>query len=288
MERGSQERTSDDQVPQPACLGLPSIPAITTTLPGLPPQPGCHLGLEPVFLRLCPLQLTPSRQSPPDLPQQCSIHCHCSQRETKPKPLYSTFSPGTTASSCFSVPRCTTTSGKNCLICVFALLHSLVNRLQSGFCPNTPSKLCLLMTPVSRVHCSAQNAPEAPHFLRPESQSFHCSAPPPIASLSSYLSPPCSFCCSHHGVWLALQPSRHTPTLPLWLELFSQMAASLTAFKLNKRKAGPDLQRLAWLTQLGLGALLLNIYSFTEHQCQTRPLCDHDGLRQTGPLCSDV
>lgn len=270
----------------------PSLPASASPPP--PPLPRSSstawlpLGPGACFSAVMPSPTdTIKTVSPPDLPQQCSVHRHCSQRETKPKPLYSTFSPGTTASSCFSLPPCTTTSGKNCLICVF-ILHLLVNRLQSGFCPNTPSKLCLLMTPVRRVHCSAQNAPEAPHFLWPESQSFHCSAPPPIAPLSSYLSPPCSFCCSHHRVWLALQPSRHTPTLPLWLELFSQMAASLTAFKLNKRKAGPDLQRLAWLTQLGLGALLLNIYSFTEHQCQTRPLCDHDGARKTGPLCNDV
>lgn len=47
-----------------------------------------------------------------------------------------------------------------------------------------------------------------------------------------------------------------------------------------KRKAVPDIQILVWHSQLGCGVLLLNINSFTEHQHQTRPLCDHDGSRQ--------
>lgn len=56
------------------------------------------------------------------------------------------------------------------LSCVFTLFHSHSNPLQSGFCPNAPSKPCLLMTAVLVLtglhHCSAQSIPEAPYFLQ--------------------------------------------------------------------------------------------------------------------------
>jgi hypothetical protein len=48
-----------------------------------------------------------------------------------------------------------------------------------------------------------------------------------------------------------------------------------TIILLGKRKAAPEIQELAWHTQLGV--LLLNINNFMEHQYQTRPLCGHDG-----------
>ena len=55
---------------------------------GLLPQPGHHLPLKPVFppLRLCPLQLTPSRRVLlQTFPSSVRMHRHCFQRETKQK-----------------------------------------------------------------------------------------------------------------------------------------------------------------------------------------------------------
>lgn len=57
------------------------------------------------------------------------------------------------------------------LSCVFTLLHSHSNPLQSGFCPNAPSKPCLLMTPVLVLtglhHCSEHSrGPLFPAVLR--------------------------------------------------------------------------------------------------------------------------
>ena len=46
-----------------------------------------------------------------------------------------------------------------------------------------------------------------------------------------------------------------------------------------KRTAVAAVQVLAWHSQLGCGALLWNITNSTEHQPQTRPLCDGDGSR---------
>lgn len=43
---------------------------------------------------------------------------------------------------------------------------------------------------------------------------------------------------------------------------------------MRKGKATPDIWELAWHSQLGLGFLLLNINTFTEHQHQTSLLCD--------------
>lgn len=50
---------------------------------------------------------------------------------------------------------------------------------------------------------------------------------------------------------------------------------------LTKRKAVPGIQEFAWYLWLDLGVLLLNIQHLIKHQHQTRPLCDHGGLRKT-------
>lgn len=97
-----------------------------------------------------------------------------------------------------------------------------------------------------------------------KSHGAHCSARLPCLSVPQPLSPLLPLLQPPQGL---AGPSRHTPILPLWLELFPQMAVFLTAFKLNKRTAGPGLQWLAWLPQLGLDILLLHINNFTEHQC---------------------
>lgn len=71
--------------------------------------------------------------------------------------------------------------------------------------------------------------------------------------------------------------------------LFSMRSPSLTAFKLRKRKADPDLQELVQRFPLGVGVPWLNINSFTEHSHQKRPLWgDWDTSRHTGPLRGHV
>lgn len=47
-----------------------------------------------------------------------------------------------------------------------------------------------------------------------------------------------------------------------------------------REKSSPGTKEFACHFRLGLGVLLLNINNLTEHQQQTRPLCDPDGSRQ--------
>lgn len=54
----------------------------------------------------------------------------------------------------------------------------------------------------------------------------------------------------------------------------------ITPSILTKGEGTSDDQELACLCQVGHGVLQRNINNFTQHQCQTRPLRDHNGWRQ--------
>lgn len=53
----------------------------------------------------------------------------------------------------------------------------------------------------------------------------------------------------------------------------------VTGQRAEKEKSSPDIQELAGHSKLSLGVLLI-LNNFTEHQFQTKPLCDYDGERQ--------
>ena len=180
----------------------------------------CTWSLSSLPLRLCPLQLTPSRRFLlQTFPSSVQMHRHCFQREKAKNLLDSTFSPAT---SCFSAPLFSTTSGKNCLVlCLHPPTRTQIHFSQA-FVLTLLSKPCLLMTPVLVFTALLRAFPRPLISCSVKSHCVHCSAAPPIASLSRCLSPPCSLGHSHTRDWLALKGTLPScpcswNTSPRWL-----------------------------------------------------------------------
>lgn len=198
-QRASAEVSQPAGLPQPCSPPLSSLPWSSSTARP-PPAPGACLPSPPVMPSPAD---TGKTVSPPDFPQQRSNAPSLLSKRNKAKNLLdSTFSPAT---SCFSAPLFSTTSGKNCLVlCLHPPTRTQIHFSQA-FVLTFLSKPCLLMTPVLVFTALLRAFPRPLISCSVKSHCVHCSAAPPIASLSRCLSPPCSLGHSHPRDWLALK-----------------------------------------------------------------------------------
>lgn len=184
MEGGSPQRASADEVSsQLACLSTPNPPlsslpwSSSTARP--PPALGACLLSPPVMP--APTD-TVKTGSPPDFSQQRSDAPSLLSKRNKAKnllliPLSHQRLPVSLLH--FSVQLLERIVSS----CAFTLLHSHSKPLQSGFCPNAPSKPGLLMTPVLVFTALLRAFPRPLIPCSVKSHGAHCSARLPCLSV---------------------------------------------------------------------------------------------------------